>query len=122
MRKFYKILALILVFTFISAAPAKAAKTEKKDRARSTLIEKMEEVDYVANSITYERGRASKKNINEEFKKDGISRYTGGPTFTEYRKIMNYKWTDTTQYDKKPVDIASVDVGKRINYSRFIQI
>ena len=100
----------------------KAKAEAAPERTKSTLIDRMAKIDYTADSITYKAKRDSKSTINVALKSDGIIRKTSGPSYAEYQSIMDYKWTDCTEYNKTIkvlVDEPSVDVGRQLSYAGY---
>lgn len=107
-----------------TVAPTKAPKptvtpTPTKIPYRSKTLELMSTYDYVGKSVT---GISQKKEplsvLQNRIKAYG-SLYGTGMPFEEYKKAMNYKWVDATEYDKKPTKI-SVSIKDTMDYKTYV--
>jgi len=78
----------------------------------------MEEHDYVKESVSgITTKKLSIKTLKSRVSKFGTL-YGQGMPYQEYKDAMNYKWSDKTVYNKKPVWLT-VDITKTMNYKSY---
>lgn len=87
----------------------------------TSTLELMSEHDYVAESVTgLTTKKASVKTLQEDLNDYGTL-YGKGMPYKEYKKAMNYMWTDCTDYKNEPIKV-SVDLTKTIDYEKYVSI